>query len=168
MRYLGKKGDWEVEPDVSLRVPLGGLEEMEHICHLTNLTTNSQFLKLFIEPILTNVLIWMIVVSFSWNFQCPNYFNMDKKFIHQREYSYFDSKRPWIDHYNWKKYLIDNSEVYSKPSLTFTMELFANIFNGKTLFPGVPCTLALNKSNTKIATGKISFLRNSLNLIFKK
>ena len=71
---------------------LGRLEEMEHICQLTNLIANSQLLKSFIEPISTNVLIWMVVASFSWNlqrtpsycsFQCHNYFNMDKKLTHQ-------------------------------------------------------------------------------------
>ena len=62
---------------------------------------------------------------------------MDKKFTHQRKHSFFDSKRSWIDHYNWeKKYLIDNSEKYSEPSPIFTVELFANIFNGKKLFLG--------------------------------
>ena len=43
-RYLGKEGDREVEAGVSL----GGLEEMEHICQLTNFITNSQLSKLFI------------------------------------------------------------------------------------------------------------------------
>ena len=51
-RYLGKTRDWEVEAGVSL----GGLEQIEHICQLTNLIANSQLLKQFIEPILTNVL----------------------------------------------------------------------------------------------------------------
>ena len=44
---------------------------MEHICQLTNLITNSQLLKTFIGPILTNALIWMIAFQFSWNFQQP-------------------------------------------------------------------------------------------------
>ena len=44
---------------------------MEHICQVTNLIANKQLLKPFIEPILTNVLIWMIVVRFSWNFKRP-------------------------------------------------------------------------------------------------
>ena len=44
---------------------------MEHICQLTNLITNSQLLQPFVEPILMNVLMWMIVVRFSWNFQRP-------------------------------------------------------------------------------------------------
>ena len=57
-RYLGKTGDWEVKARVSLEV----LEEIEHSCELTNLIANNQLLKLFREPILTNVLIWMIVV----------------------------------------------------------------------------------------------------------
>ena len=47
---------------------------------------------------------------------------------------FFDSKYCWIDCYNWKKYLIDNSETYSDPSAIFTRELFANIFNDKKLF----------------------------------
>ena len=51
---------------------------------------------------------------------------------------FFDSKRLWTDHYNWKKYLIDNSEAYSEPSLTFTMEFFSNIFNVKSCFWGYP------------------------------
>ena len=38
-----------------------------------------------------------------------NYFNMDKKFTHQRKHSFFYSKRSWIDRYSWEKYLIDNS-----------------------------------------------------------
>ena len=63
-RYLGKTGYREVEAGVSL----GGLEEMERIWQLTNLIANSQLLKPLIEPILTNVLISMIVVRFSWNF----------------------------------------------------------------------------------------------------
>ena len=99
------------------------------------LIANSQLLKPFIEPIL---LIWMIVIRCSWNFErppssgifrCCNYFNMVKKITHRRKHSFFDSKRSWIDRYNWKKYLIDNSEAYSEPSLTFTMEIFPNIFN---------------------------------------
>ena len=49
-------------------VSLGRLDEMERICQLTNLIANSQLLKPFTEPISTNVLIWMIVVRFSWNF----------------------------------------------------------------------------------------------------
>ena len=62
---------------------------MEHICLLTNLIVNSQLLKPFIEPILTNVLIWMIRSDFLGIlnglptpriFQFGNYFNMDKKF----------------------------------------------------------------------------------------
>ena len=52
-KYLGKTGNREVDAGVSLL----GLEEMQHICQLTNLISNSQLLKLFIEPILTNVLI---------------------------------------------------------------------------------------------------------------
>ena len=52
-KYLGKTGNREVDAGVSLL----GLEEMQHICQLTNLIANSQLLKLFIEPILTNVLI---------------------------------------------------------------------------------------------------------------
>ena len=48
----------EVEAGVSLE----GLEEMEHICQLTKLTANSQLLKPFIESVVTNLLIWMIVV----------------------------------------------------------------------------------------------------------
>ena len=55
---LGKTGDEEVEDEVSL----GGLEEMEHICQLTNLIANSLPLKPFLEPILTNIIILMIVV----------------------------------------------------------------------------------------------------------
>ena len=62
-RYLGKTDAREFEAGVSL----GGLKEMEHICQPTNLIANSQLLEPFIEPIL-NVLIWMIVVRFSWNF----------------------------------------------------------------------------------------------------
>ena len=46
-----------------MQVSLGGLEEMEHICQLT--------LSLFIEPILMNVFIWMIVVQFFSNFRRP-------------------------------------------------------------------------------------------------
>ena len=57
-RYLNKKEDRKVDAGVSL----GGVEEMEHICELTNLIVNRQLLKLFINPILTNVLIWMIVL----------------------------------------------------------------------------------------------------------
>ena len=49
----------------------GRVGEMEHICQVTNLIANKQLLKPFIEPILTNVLIWMIVVRFSWNFKRP-------------------------------------------------------------------------------------------------
>ena len=64
-RYLGKEGDREVEAGVSL----GGLEEMEHICQLTNFITNSQLSKLFIKHILMNVLMCMIGIQFSWNFQ---------------------------------------------------------------------------------------------------
>ena len=64
MRYLGKTGDRKVEAGGYL----GGLEEMEHICQLTNLIANSQLLKLFIELILTNLLIWMIDVRLSWDF----------------------------------------------------------------------------------------------------
>ena len=52
-KYLGKTGNREVDAGVSLL----RLEEMQHICQLTNLIANSQLLKLFIEPILTNVLI---------------------------------------------------------------------------------------------------------------
>ena len=52
-KYLGKTGNREVDAGVSLL----GLEEMQHFCQLTNLIANSQLLKLFIEPILTNVLI---------------------------------------------------------------------------------------------------------------
>ena len=37
-----------------------------------------------------------------------------------------------------KKYLIGNSEAYSVPSLTSTIELFAKAFNGKKLFSGIP------------------------------
>ena len=86
---------------------------------------------------------------------------MDKKFTHRRKHSFFDSKRLWIDRYNWKKYFIDNSEAYSEPSLIFTMEFFANIFNSKKLFLGVPSTLVFIKSNTKITTtGKMFFTQN--------
>ena len=147
---------------------------MEHM-PTNQLIANSQLLKPFIEPIL---LIWMIVIRCSWNFErppssgifrCCNYFSMVKKITHRRKHSFFDSKRSWIDRYNWKKYLIDNSEAYSEPSLTFTMEIFPNIFNSKKLFSGVPETLVLIKSNTKITTtGKMSLLGNSLNLIFEK
>ena len=63
---------------------------------------------------------------------------MDKKFTHRRKHSFFDSERSWIDRYNWKKYLIDNSEEHLEPSLILTLELFANIFNGKKLFWGYP------------------------------
>ena len=66
-----------------------------------------------------------------------SYFNMDKKFTHQRKHLCFDSKNSWIDCYNWEKYLIDNSEVYSESSLISMMELFAKIFNCKKLFLGV-------------------------------
>ena len=38
------------------------VEEMEQICQLNNLIADSQFLKPFTEPILTNVLIWMIAI----------------------------------------------------------------------------------------------------------
>ena len=127
---------------------LGRLEEMERICQLTNLIANSQLLKSFIEPnISTNILIWMIVSPFSWNlqrtpsdrsFQCHNYFHMNKKLTHQRNRYFFYSKRSWIDHYNWKKYLIDNPEAYSEPSLTFTMELFQIYLAAKACMRGYP------------------------------
>ena len=64
VRCLGKTRDRDVEAVFSV----GELEEMEHICQVTNLIANKQLLKPFREPILTNVLIWMIVVRFSWNF----------------------------------------------------------------------------------------------------
>ena len=70
-------------------------------------------------------------------FKFGHYFNMDKKFTCRRKHSFFYSKRSWIDGYNRKKYLIDNSEAYSEPSLTSRMELFAKIFNDEKLFPGV-------------------------------
>ena len=80
---------------------LGGLIETEHICQLTNFITNSQLSKLFIEHILMNLLMWIIGVRFSWNFQLPpasrqlfgNYFNVDKKFSHRRKHLFFYSKR---------------------------------------------------------------------------
>ena len=50
---MGKAGDWEVEAGVSL----GGLEETEHICQLTNLITKSQLLKLLIEHILMSMIV---------------------------------------------------------------------------------------------------------------
>ena len=102
-------------------------------------------------------------------FQFRNYFNIGKKFTHRRKHLFFDSKLSWIDRYNCKNYLIDNSEAYSEPSITSTVELFAKIFNGEKLFSGVLQTLVLIKSNTKITTiGKIYFVWNSLNLIFEK
>ena len=55
-----------------------------------------------------------------------------------KKHSFFDSKPLWIDHYNWKKYVIDNSETHPEPSLTSTMELFVKIFNGEKLLSGVP------------------------------
>ena len=61
---------------------------------------------------------------------------MDKEITHRRKHSFFDSKRSWIDHYNWEKYLIDNSEVYSEPSLTSTMDLSAEVFNDENMFFG--------------------------------
>ena len=63
-RYLGKAGDREVEGGVSQ----GKMEKMEHIYQLTSLIANSQLIKPFTEPILMNVLNWMIVVRFSWDF----------------------------------------------------------------------------------------------------
>ena len=61
---LAEQGDQEVEA----RVSLGGFEGMENICQKTNFIANSLLLKPFIELILINVLIWMIVIQFSWNF----------------------------------------------------------------------------------------------------
>ena len=84
---------------------------------------------------------------------------MGKKFTHRRKHLFFDSKLSWIDRYNCKNYLIDNSEAYSEPSITSTVELFAKIFNDEKLFSGVLQTLVLIKSNTKIMTiGKMSFV----------
>ena len=71
---------------------------MKQICQLSNLITNSQLLKQFIEPILTNALIWMIVVRILNDLPPPrifhfaDYFTMDKKITHRRKHLFFDSK----------------------------------------------------------------------------
>ena len=101
-------------------VSLGGLEEMEHICQLTNIITNSQLLKLFIEPILMNVLMWMIAVRFSWNFQRPPpslHFSIRELF--QCRQKIFSSK----------KTLIFLFKTFVESSLTSKMEPFAKILN---------------------------------------
>ena len=74
--------------------------------------------------------------------------------------------------------MINNSESYSEPSLTSTMELL-KIFNDEKLFfflgvgvgwgGGVHYTLVLIKSHTKITiASEMSLLQNLLNLIFEK
>ena len=72
--------------------------------------------------------------------------------------------------------MINNSESYSEPSLTSTME-FLKIFNDEKLLllffwgggGGVHYTLVLIKSHTKITTtSEMSLLQNLLNLIFEK
>ena len=70
---------------------------------------------------------------------------MDKKFSHRRKHLFFDSKRSWIDRYNWKQNLIDNSEAYSEPSLTFMMEPSVNIFSGEKLFSGSTLNTCFNE-----------------------
>ena len=112
-KYLGKT-DLKLKARVSLRE----LEEMKHICQLTNLITNSQLLKLFIEPILMNVWIWMIVVYFFWNFQRPSpspHFSI-REFLMQT-----------------KNFLIKENiflfKTYVEPGLTSKIKPFAKILN---------------------------------------
>ena len=69
--------------------------------------------------------------------------------------------------------MINNSESYSEPSLTSTMELLKIFNDEKLLFffggGGVHYTLVLIKSHTKIAiASEMSLLQNLLNLIFEK
>ena len=72
--------------------------------------------------------------------------------------------------------MINNSESYSEPSLTSTMELLKIFNDEKLLFffgggagGGVHNTLVLIKSHTKITiASEMSLLQNLLNLIFEK
>ena len=74
--------------------------------------------------------------------------------------------------------MINNSESYSEPSLTSTMELLKIFNDEKLLFclgggvgwgGGVHYTLVLIKSHTKITiASEMSLLQNLLNLIFEK
>ena len=114
-RYLGK-GDREVEAGVSL----GGLKETEHICQLTNLITNSQLSKLFIEDILMNVLMWVIGIRFSWNFHLPPaswHFSIRELFQCRQKIS------------SPKKTFIFLFKTFVEPSLTSKMESFAKVLN---------------------------------------
>ena len=72
--------------------------------------------------------------------------------------------------------MINNSESYSEPSLTSTMELLKIFNDEKLLFffwggagGGVHYTLVLIKSHKKITiASEMSLLQNLLNLIFEK
>ena len=151
---------------------------MEHIFQLTKLIANSQLLiKPFIESFVINVLIWMIVVIWMifFEFLATSFLHTviiliwTKNLVNKETICFLIQSICGSIIIIGKNCLIDNLEAYSEPSLIFTMELFANIFNSKKLFLGVPWTLVLIKSNMKITTtGKLSFLQNSLNLIFEK
>ena len=113
----------------------------------TNIVTKSQLLKTiyrtyFNKCINFNDCCPSNFLGIFYNLSPPVNFNSaiiliwTKNVTHWRKHLFFDSKRSWIDHFNWEKYLIDNSEVYSEPSLTSRVELFAKIFNNEKLFWG--------------------------------
>ena len=93
---------------------------MKHICQLTNFITGSQLLKLFIEPILMNELMWMIVIRFSWNFRGPPtlpHFSIWERFQWRQKCS--SSKKTF-------SFLL---KTFVEPSLKSKMEPFAKILN---------------------------------------
>ena len=86
----------------------------------TNFITSSQLLKLFIEPILMNVLLWTIDLRFSWNFRRP------PTLTHFSIWEWFQCRQKCSPS---KKTFIFLLKTFVEPSLTSKMEPFAKIPN---------------------------------------
>lgn len=91
-------------------------------------------------------------------FSCPIVSMWTKNFFIKENIHFFDSKRLWVHHDNWEKYLTGKSEAYSEPSISSTMKLFVKMCNKK-----MPLTIFANTSISGVRLGsKYNFVTFTL------